>query len=85
MASPILTPAGYVTQQAIAFSAEDSSAVAVGAVNPLLVASPGDRPAASTPLSGTTGASTVAGPFTPQLGRTITLSLSGIWSGLVQL
>jgi hypothetical protein len=39
--------------------------------------------ATSTPLAGTSSTSAVLGPFTPQLGRPIWVSLSGTWAGTV--
>jgi hypothetical protein len=81
---PIHAPAGYIPQHAIVFAAGDGAAMAVSHAAPLPVA-PGIAAAASAPLVGTAGASTVAGPFAPQLGRPIWLTLSGSWSGSVQL
>lgn len=42
-----------------------------------------EMPTNSTPLTGTASASTVVGPFTPQLARDIILTLSGTWTGAV--
>lgn len=39
--------------------------------------------AGSTPLAGSTSSTGVLGPFTPQLGRPIWLTLSGNWVGTV--
>lgn len=77
-------PAGFVPQYAVAFGAVDAPAVAVQENNPLPVRAV-RRPAASTPLAGTLTASGVAGPFVPELERPIWLTLSGDWSGTVDL
>lgn len=42
-------------------------------------------PASSTPLAGSTSATATVGPFTPQLGRDIWITLSGTWSGTAQV
>lgn len=81
---PIVLPAGYVTGEAIAFSGSDDRAVMVTRAAPLPVA-PTTVVATSTPLAGSASASTVVGPFVPQLGREIVLTLSGTWAGTVAL
>jgi hypothetical protein len=68
--TPVSAPAGYVPQKAIAFGLPGAAAAAVDVTNTLptmatLIA------AGSAPLAGTAAASTVAGPFAPQLGRAI--------------
>ncbi len=75
-------PAGFVPQVALCFTAGDGSAAAASATQPLPVSSRLTA-ALSAPLSGSATASMVAGPFTPDPGRTIWLSLSGSWSGTV--
>ncbi|MCC2980702.1 hypothetical protein [Sphingomonas sp. IC4-52] len=84
MMAEVEVPAGFVPQYAVAFGAVDAPAVAVHDDNPLPVR-PVRRPAASTPLAGTMMASGLAGPFTPELDRPIWLTLSGDWSGAVEL
>lgn len=86
MATPPLVdaPAGFVPVGAIGFDAIGDPAVPVSASNPLPVRA-ATAAAGSAPLSGTASASTVAGPFLPELGRAIVLTLSGSWSGSVQL
>lgn len=81
---PLAAPAGYVPFTALAVSAGEAGSVAVGPGVPLPVAA-AFGPAASSPLSGSASASTVAGPFLPELGRPIWLTLSGAWSGTVQV
>lgn len=77
---PVTAPAGAVPELALAFAAVDGSAATVSAAAPLPVVA-ALAPAASTPLAGQASASTVAGPFVPELGRPIWLSLAGTWSG----
>lgn len=76
---PILSPGGFVPQQAIAY-ADGASAIAVGGATPLPVTA---RTLAAdvAPLSGMMTSSGVAGPFVPQLGRPIWLTLGGTWTG----
>ena len=57
----------------------------VDALHPLPVTMQNPAPATSTPLTGTANASTTVGPFTPQLARAIWISLSGTWTGTVQV
>ena len=84
MVAEVEVPAGFVPQYAVAFGAVDAPAVAVHAGNPLPVrASLGV--AESIALSGTLTASGTAGPFVPELGRGIRVTLSGGWSGTVDL
>ncbi|OJW72756.1 MAG: hypothetical protein BGO57_16100 [Sphingomonadales bacterium 63-6] len=80
---PSLAPAAYIPFTALAWpSGEDS--VAVGPDAPLPVAATFGA-ATSTPLSGTVSSSGIVGPFTPDLGRPIWLTLSGSWKGSVQV
>jgi len=83
MAPPqVDAPASFVPQQAIAFGPMGGQAVAVDAANPLpIVARPGA--AQSVPLDGSANASGLIGPFLPELGRAIWLTLSGSWTGTV--
>lgn len=81
---PVTAPAGAVPELALAFAARDGSAATVSLDNPLPV-TPATAPAASTPVSGSASASTVAGPFRPDLGRPIWVTLSGNWTGSVSL
>ncbi len=70
---------------AMVFGSDGSAATAVDLTNPLptRVALPASGLA---PLAGTTSASAaMVGPFTPQLARPIWLTLSGTWTGTVQM
>ncbi|MDB5687864.1 MAG: hypothetical protein JWR77_2453 [Rhizorhabdus sp.] len=53
--------------------------------NPLPTSPPSAAAATSTPLTGTSAITQTVGPFTPQLGRPIWLTLSGTWSGAVSV
>lgn len=53
--------------------------------NILTATVPAQSAATSTPLSGSSSTTQTVGPFTPQLGRPINLTLSGTWVGSVQL
>lgn len=77
--APILSPGGFVPQQAIAY-ADAGGAVAVGVAAPLPVTAR-TIAADSAPLAGTATASVIVGPFVPQLARPIWLTLSGVWTG----
>ena len=80
----VALPAGYVTGQAIAYSTAADHAVLVSTTAPLPVTQ--TRVAATaTALAGTTASTATLGPFTPELGRSIWLTLSGSWTGSVQL
>ena len=85
--TPIAAPAGFVPQQALSFADTGGGAVAVSAAAPLPVVAPpaSSSPATSTALVGTASTAIVAGPFTPQLGRDVRLTLSGSRTGSVQL
>jgi hypothetical protein len=80
--SPVQTPASYVPEFAMAFRDDGGLGVPVGANAPLpirtVVANAG-----STPLTGSATGAMTAGPFTPDLGRPLWLTLSGTWTGSV--
>lgn len=80
--NPIQSPASYVPSRGIAFADVDSTALLVSTATPLPVTT---SPAAVTPLTGSTAATAVLGPFQPAAGRAIMLSLSGSWVGAVKL
>lgn len=84
MTSIIANPASYVPQRAIAFGALNGAAQPVERARPLPV-EPMATAAQSTPLAGSASASGAAGPFTPDLGRAIWLTLSGSWTGTVRV
>lgn len=81
---PIESPASFVPEHAVAFAGTDGSALSVSQNQPLPVATlvPAAR---SLALATTLVASGMVGPFVPELGRTIWLTLSGEWNGSVQL
>lgn len=80
--SLVITPANYVPVEALAFGSLGGAATPVGPENPLPVRDTMIA-TASTALAGTAGSSTVVGPFVPELGRPIHLTLSGTWAGNV--
>ncbi|NOW45604.1 hypothetical protein FHW96_001759 [Novosphingobium sp. SG751A] len=82
MSKPVQTPANYVPQFAVSFANADGTAATVNTAAPLPVTFPVTTTA---PLTGSTSASVLLGPFTPVVGRSVILTLSGTWSGSVQL
>lgn len=80
----VRTPTGFVPEQAIAFTDASGASARVGRENPLPVTSP-IHASTATPLAGTASASGAVGPFVPELGRPIMVSLSGGWTGSVQV
>lgn len=81
MPNPIASPAGYTPVFAMSFADSGSAAQVVSGANPLPVMPVVvNKPA---PLSGSTGATTVAGPFAPVPGEPVMLTLSGTWAGTV--
>jgi len=81
---PAATPSGYITYHALAYADNPQQPVAVGPQTPLPAAL-ATMPAKSVAIAGTTSASGLFGPFTPELGRPIWATLSGAWTGSVQL
>ena len=82
----IHNPASSVPPHAIMFGDIGDTPAAVTADTPLPVETRSAQAIArSTPLAGTTSATTQAGPFAPDLGRPIMIALSGSWSGTVDL
>lgn len=84
MSKPVESPAGFVPVHSIAFIEGDGAAANVGQACPLPVAATLIASNAVA-LAGSTSASGVLGPFTPQLGRPVWVTLSGGWAGSVQL
>lgn len=80
----IIAPAGYVPVTAIAHDNGSGNAQVAQRSHPLPV-TPVSSPALSTPLAGTATASGQFGPFVPEAGRTIWVTLSGTWTGTVRL
>ncbi|HEY0314926.1 MAG TPA: hypothetical protein VGC28_01520 [Sphingomonas sp.] len=85
MPDPIIdSPAAFVPLHALSFGTKGDPAVPVDHANPLPITGL-TLAASSTPLAGGTAAAATVGPFAPQLGRAIWLTLSGSWSGSAQL
>ena len=82
MPVPILSPSGYAATRALAFADADGNAVLASSALPLPVTL-GSEP--TVPLSGSTTASGVFGPYQPALGREAMLSLAGTWTGTVRV
>ena len=80
----VALPAGYVTGQAIAYTTAADHAVLVSTTTPLPVTQTRGTTTA-TPLAGSTSATATLGPYTPELGRPIWLTLTGVWTGNAQL
>lgn len=75
-------PGGFVPAFAVSFGAASSESQAVDHGNPLPVQA-GFGPSRATPLTGNAVASGVIGPFAPEPGRPIWVTLAGSWSGTV--
>jgi len=83
-AIPISAPAGFAPEHAMAFADADGRAIRVDATRPLPGAATFGA-TSSTALTGSASGSGAAGPFVPELGRPVWVTLSGNWSGSVQL
>jgi len=81
---PIEAFATAVPETAIAYRVGDDLAQLVDAAHPLPTTAAVGA-AISVPLAGTAAANTTVGPFVPQLGRPIWVTLSGTWTGSAQL
>ena len=84
----ILNPAQYVPPHAVAFANADGSAALVSGNRPLPVAMSGGVSVAlpvTAAVVGTTTITKVAGPYIPVQGRSVMMTLSGTWSGSVQI
>jgi hypothetical protein len=85
MTDPIIHVAGNtVPLTALAFGAIEAIAQPVSAAHPLPTTS-ALPPSTAAPLTGAASASTIIGPFVPELGRPVWILLDGVWSGTVQL
>lgn len=85
MISPTVSAhADIAPPHALAFGNLGDPAQLVSANRPLPV-QPQTLPGTSTPVQGTASTSAILGPFLPQLGREIVLTLSGTWVGSVAL
>ncbi len=84
MSIPVQVPGNFVPAYAVAYGAVDTGATFVDGDHPLPVRDA--YPAAlSAPLVGTAAQAVVAGPFLPERGRPVWLTLSGSWSGSVRV
>ncbi len=84
MAGIIQDPAGFVPLHALSFGGIGTPAVPVDGEHPLPVVAM--RPlGTSTPLRATVTASDVVGPFAPDLGWPVWLTLTGNWTGTVRV
>ncbi|WBH17906.1 hypothetical protein [Sphingomonas radiodurans] len=84
MMADVEIPGGFVPQYAVAFGAVDAPAVAVHAANPLPVRTVAQA-AGTAALGGSIAVSGMVGPFLPALGHPIRVTLSGSWSGVVEV
>lgn len=83
MAPPkVQIPGGFVPAFALSFGAAASDSQAVDRSNPLPVQT-GFAPSQAVVLTGSASASGGIGPFAPEPGRPIWVTLSGTWSGTV--
>ncbi|MFZ3485567.1 hypothetical protein [Sphingomonas sp. 3-13AW] len=80
---PIDVPATFVPAVGLSFGRPGTEAVFVDAANPIPVRL--THAAAAAPLAGTATSSIRVGPFLPEPGRPIHLTLSGTWSGRATL
>ena len=81
--APIATPAGYASAIAVGFADSQDRLAVVGRDAPLPIVVHG--PPAPPPLQGSTDQSVTLGPFAAAADRTITVTLSGEWTGQVRL
>ena len=80
---PIQTPGGYAPAFALGVDDSNGNLALVAASHPLPVRAQGpDIPA---PLTGAATGLFLAGPFTPALQTPVQCTLSGSWTGTVQL
>jgi hypothetical protein len=80
--TPIHTPAGYASANAIGYAGSAETLVLVSEASPLPVAS---MPAAPPPLVGYSASPGIVGPFEAVAGRIVTVTLRGMWQGKVSL
>jgi hypothetical protein len=82
----VQAPGGFAPATAIGFGALGSGVTTVDPSNPLPVATGASQAAArSAVLAGNAVSSGLIGPFTPDLGRAIWVTLSGSWTGTVRV
>lgn len=82
--TPIDVPGGFVPAVAITLGEIDGEPQPITAATPMPVQTV-HRASRSQPLSGETASSGTLGPFNPEIGREIVLTLGGDWQGEVRL
>lgn len=82
---PINTPANFVTTSAMVFADNGGNASVVSATNPMPIAGTNSLASSAAPLTGSQSQNGLVGPFAAQTGREIWLTLSGGWTGSVQV
>lgn len=83
---PVSAPAGFAPLAAIGFTQADATLAPVSTATPLPVALQPLPPLPPVPpLEGTASGAAAAGPFAPEIGRPVILTLSGRWTGTVWL
>jgi hypothetical protein len=82
--SPVSEPAGMVPVYALGYGALGEAATPVDADHPLPTVSL-TMPASAAALTGTVSEDAVVGPFAPELGRPIWVTLTGDWQGSVSV
>lgn len=80
--TPIHTPAGYASANAIGYADAARNLVLVSEASPLPVASAAP---ATEPLVGQSAGPGIVGPFAAVPGRIVTVTLLGVWQGRVSL
>lgn len=81
---PVAAPGGFAPVAVVSFGTQDGPATPVDAGNPLPVRTALGA-SGVTPLAGAASTSGTFGPFAPVLGRSIAVTLSGTWTGKVQV
>lgn len=86
MSQPVLSPARFVPVYGVGYATDSGEVSPVSNAAPLPVAA-APLPAATlpAPLAGVTSANLFVGPFAPVRGLPVTVTLSGVWQGLVRV
>ncbi len=82
-AAPLQPPARYVAPFAVSFANANGDSDVVSSINPLPVSTAPSTP--PSPLTGSSTASGLVGPFLVVVGRPVMLALSGTWTGQVRV
>lgn len=80
---PVAAPASYAPPSAVGFAEADNTLSLVSADRPLPVSTVSVPAPAD--LAGTTVATGIVGPFTPNSNKPVVLALSGTWSGTIKV